>query len=250
MTIVRAFYPEPLAEEQGWFVVESAGGIISDHISLTLDDNDKKNAKAPGIVGWLADPANTIETYQISLQKAKKNFRDALDASVNFTKSKISDRDGIYDGDDPDYFLEIWPEFFEFQKWYALPDPKPARPATPKLDFYAELLRGIVNNPGFTINNARGRLRAQLNNRRFKIMAEKIDASGNLEEYRLRQPAYLSMQKEAKQRRFSRINNNSSLTENEKADQIQALAETMIRPNGEPRPFNLDDDPANPVITL
>ena len=249
MSILRALYPEKMSESQGWFVAELAGGIISAHIFNT-DTDAQKEAKAPGLVAWLADPANTIEPYQIPIETARKNFQSNLDTSVRLTKEKITDRNGIYDGDDPDYFLDIWPEFFEFQKWYDLPTPRPTRPATPLFDMYAEIFRDAVNDPTFTAANARGRLRAQLNNRRFKIMAEKTDAAGDLIDFKLRQPIYLSMQKEAKQRALSVINNDTSLTENEKADQIQVLAETMLWPSGEPRPFALDDDPANPVVVL
>lgn len=249
MAIVRVYYPEKSSEPQGWFVAELAGGIVSAHIFNT-DTDAQKETKAPGIVAWLADPANTIEYYQIPLETARQNFQSNLDVAVRLTKEKIMDRNGIYDGDDPDYFLDIWPEFFEFQRWHALPAPRPARPATPLFDMYANILRDIVNDPTFTTANARGRLRGQLNTRRFKIMAEKTDASGDLVDFKLRQPIYLSMQKEAKQRAFSVINNDAVLTENEKADQIQRLAETLVRANGEPKPFALDDDPSAPIVVL
>lgn len=218
------------------------------------------NRESPGGYEYIQEalatpPTKTIDPYQIPLKTAKKNFRAALDNATRLTLIDLTDKDVFYDGESSDYFLELWPEFFEFERWRDLPDPKPARPPTPKMDFYAELLRVEVGEPGFSLGNARGRLRAQLSNRRFRIMAEKTNASGDLVEFRLRQPPYISMQKEAKQYLFSQINNAETspgvpLPDNEKADQIQALAETMIKPNGEPRRFNFDDDPLNPVIVL
>lgn len=238
-------------ESQILFVDDVQGEVV-----LTWTKSKKgMDKKLIGAYEWVQEarnspPTKVIKDYQIPLDQAKRNFRNTLDTVTRFTYAELTDKDTYYDGQDPAYFLEIWEEFFVFQKWHNLPTPRPARPVTPTLDFYADLLHREVGSPSFTLANARGRLRAQLNNRRFRIMAEKVDAAGDLMEYRLRQPPYIDMQKEAKQYEFSRISKDASLTDDEKANQIQTLTETMLKPNGKPRRFAFDDDPAAPVIEL
>lgn len=203
------------------------------------------------VQGALATPPTTnVEAFQIELVQARRNFRSSLDQAVALSLHVVTTRDSYYDSEDRNYFLDVWPDFFAFQKW--INDGRVGdRPTTPILDRYATVLMLVINKPAFTLNKARGRLRKQLNTRRFRIMAEKVDgATGELVNFTTRQEIYISMQKEAKQYRYSQINNSATLTVDEKASAIDVLANTMIRRNGTIKPFRLDGDPLNPIVVL